>query len=307
MSSTANAACANCGKAEEDDNKLKTCTSCKMVKYCSRDCQRSHWPKHKKACKKRAAELFDEELFKDTEEREECPICMLPLPFRPKETMFQSCCGKSICCGCIHAQRKEGIRSGKAEEHAGACSFCREPHPDTEEIAVTRLKSCMAKNNAQAIHCFASCYMRGEMGFPRDRVKGRELLLKAGELGCADGYADLAFSYKIECGGEFDLKKQRQYFELAAMKGNIPARNNLGCLDLDAGDRKRAFKHFAISAKAGFESSLNAIKDGYKEGYVTKDEYSEILHAYQKKQEDMKSEMRDEFLVYRANPRLYWV
>ena len=44
---------------------LKKCTACKMVKYCNRDCQVAHRARHKKECKKRAAEIYDETLFKD--------------------------------------------------------------------------------------------------------------------------------------------------------------------------------------------------------------------------------------------------
>ena len=59
--------------------------------YCSRD--------YKMPCKKRSAELFDEELFKDAPEREECPICMLPLPFDDDQRAFNECCGKLLCQG----------------------------------------------------------------------------------------------------------------------------------------------------------------------------------------------------------------
>ena len=55
--------CANCGKGEESAGDLKACTACKIVKYCNRDCQIAHRPQHKKACKRRAAELHDEKLF----------------------------------------------------------------------------------------------------------------------------------------------------------------------------------------------------------------------------------------------------
>ena len=55
--------CANCDKGEESAGDLKACTACKMVKYCNRECQIAHRPQHKKACKKRAAELHDEALF----------------------------------------------------------------------------------------------------------------------------------------------------------------------------------------------------------------------------------------------------
>ena len=53
--------CAACGRGGDG---LKTCTACKMVKYCNATCQKAHRPVHMKECKKRAAELRDEALFK---------------------------------------------------------------------------------------------------------------------------------------------------------------------------------------------------------------------------------------------------
>ncbi len=60
----------SCGTAEKvgDIKKLKTCTACKTVQYCSIKCQREHRPHHKRECKKRAAELRDEILFKHQKE-----------------------------------------------------------------------------------------------------------------------------------------------------------------------------------------------------------------------------------------------
>ena len=60
--------CASCGKAAVDDVKLKICTACKLVKYCSVECQKNHRPQHKKACKKRAAEIKDDRLFTQPDE-----------------------------------------------------------------------------------------------------------------------------------------------------------------------------------------------------------------------------------------------
>lgn len=42
-------ACGHCGKAGQD--KLPTCSQCKLVRYCDRDCQKDAWPVHKKLCK----------------------------------------------------------------------------------------------------------------------------------------------------------------------------------------------------------------------------------------------------------------
>eukprot|EP00984_Skeletonema_dohrnii_P007364 scaffold2671_cov81-Skeletonema_dohrnii-CCMP3373.AAC.4 len=68
--------CAACGIAGGDDIKLKKCTACKSVRYCGVKCQKEHRPQHKKECKKRAAELRDEILFKQPESSDlgDCPI-----------------------------------------------------------------------------------------------------------------------------------------------------------------------------------------------------------------------------------------
>ena len=76
-------ACANCGKQGSDVVKLKNCTACRLVKYCGVDCQKAHRKQHKKACKQRAAELRDEQLYSQGLERHQgdfCPICTLPTP-----------------------------------------------------------------------------------------------------------------------------------------------------------------------------------------------------------------------------------
>ena len=106
---------------------------------------------------------------------------------------------------------------------------------------------------------------------PQDTVKANELLLKAGELGCALAYYNLGNSYANGRGVEVDRKKATQYYELAAMGGGVQARHNLGCSEGNAGNYHRAYKHFIISARAGDKLSLNSVKQGYMHGDVTKE------------------------------------
>eukprot|EP00986_Skeletonema_menzelii_P005248 scaffold1873_cov183-Skeletonema_menzelii.AAC.1 len=123
--------CTSCGVAGGDDIKLKKCTACHLVKYCSVKCQRDHRPQHKRECKKRAAELRDELLFKQPESScfGDCPICCLPLPIDPKKTILNTCCSKRICGGCDYANQMRELE-GKLQQK---CPFCRKALPDTDE------------------------------------------------------------------------------------------------------------------------------------------------------------------------------
>mmetsp|Transcript_13108 Transcript_13108/g.19519 ORF Transcript_13108/g.19519 Transcript_13108/m.19519 type:complete len:101 (-) Transcript_13108:230-532(-) len=88
--------CAYCGVAEIDELKLKECAACDLVRYCSDDCEQNHISQHAGACKKRAAELHDELLFKQPESshRGDCPICMMPLPLDLTKSITKGCSAK---------------------------------------------------------------------------------------------------------------------------------------------------------------------------------------------------------------------
>jgi len=286
MDSNNTSSCANCGKGEENSIVLKKCGACKMVKYCSLACQKAHRSQHKKECKKRAAELHEEALFKQPPPNEDCPICMLPFPLDSNKTHFEPCCGRVICSGCIFAM--------EMSEGGDICAFCRaSPAPSLEE-SIKRLEKLMDKGNGEAYCKLGSMYNSGcEEEVPQDYQKAHELWLKAGELGCSSGYYNLASNYHEGKGVEINKRKARQYFELAAINGHLVARHNLGTFEIKAENYNLAVRHFLIAAKAGYEDSLEGVKIGYETGLVTKDEYANTLRAYQKIQDETKSEMRD--------------
>ena len=279
--------CANCDKGEESAGDLKACTACKMVKYCNRDCQIAHRPQHKKACKKRAAELHDEALFQESPPREECPICMLPLPLYDNYSgaTFYTCCGKEICSGCVYAMVESGVED--------LCPFCKTPSAESYEEEVERTEKLMEKGNAYAFYHLAGIYARGVLGVPQNRAKADELWLKAGELGCAVAYYNLGLVYRTGNGVEIDEKKAKHYYELAAMNGSVHARHNLGSFEVQDGNHQRAFKHYLLSASAGYKISLDMVKHGFMNGHVTKEQYANTLREYQKSQDEMKSDTRD--------------
>ena len=48
-----------------------------------------------------------------------------------------------------------------------------------------------------------------------------------------------------------------------------------------------------IAARAGDTICLDQVTEGYKDGLVTKDDYAEVLRAYQKSRDETRSSVRD--------------
>ena len=283
--------CANCGKGEEESSKLKNCTACKMVKYCSRECQIAHRPQHKKECKKRAAELYDEKVFKQPPPEEDCPICFQQLPvLATTGRRYKTCCGKVICSGCIYAPVYDS-QGNKVEEEK--CPFCRTPKPTTDEEIIERTMKRAKLDDPDALHSLGMYYFNGTYGFEQDYNKALEHWHRAGELGHAAAYCSIGSAYYQGRGVEVDKKKTEHYWELSAMGGCVNARYNLGNEEVRADNVNRALKHHLIAVGGGYADSLEAIKELYSGGFVTKDNYMKALRSYQTYLGEIKSVKRD--------------
>ena len=246
----------------------------------------------KQQCRIVADEPFDEDLFKEPPPRDECDICMLTLPIAATEQKYQSCCGKVLCFGCIHAAYKADARM--------LCPFCRTPEATSGGEGIERLKKRADCNDATAISTLADLYHNGDMGLPQDYNKAMELYHHAGELGCALSYSKISYAYNNGEGVERDTKKAKHYAELAAMGGGATARHNLGILEKIAGNMERAVKHWMIAAGAGKDISLEDIRICFTNGHATKDDFEKALRAHKESKDAMKSDQRDaaaEFLA----------
>ena len=128
-----------------------------------------------------------------------------------------------------------------------------------------------------------------------------EFFRNATKHGCPEAYGNMGNLYKDGNGVEKDIKKAIHCYQLGAIGGCLPARHNLACFEGQAGNNERAFKHYLIGAKAGYEPSLKSLQVGFQYGYITKDEYEGALRAYQKRHDETKSAMREEAVAFWAN------
>ena len=150
----------------------------------------------------------------------------------------------------------------------------------------------MEGDDAWATYNLGCLYFDGMMGLPKNRKKAMERFLRAGELGFAPAYFNIAIAY---CNGE---EKAKHFYELAAVGGVVVARHNLGTLEHDAGNINRAVKHWMISASAGHDKSLTAIRAMFMEGYATKDDFERALRSHKEATDEMKSEQREAAAAY---------
>jgi TPR repeat protein len=278
--------CANCGTAALDDVKLKKC-ACKLVRYCSVDCQKNHRSHHKKACKKRLAEIREDLLFRQPESSHlgDCPICCLPLPIDHQSNVAS----KEICAGCFYAnylREKEG-----GLEHK--CPYCREPIVKTEEATNQQfMKRAKANDPIAFLHLGTNCHREG------DFEGAFNYYTKAAASGNMEAHYQLSFMYSDGEGVERDPKKEINHLEEAAIGGHPGARYNLGCHEGDAGKYDRAMKHLIIAAKLGFDEGLEGVKEGFMDGLVSKEDYAAALRGHQAAVDATKSEHRDAAYKY---------
>ena len=281
--------CANCGK-EGSDSDMNICNKCKSVKYCNAACKKKHRSKHKKKCDRRVLELNDEKLFKQPPPpMGDCPICFHLLPILNTGRGYYSCCGKTICSGCIHAV---ALRDDEEK-----CPFCRTPAPDDEEN-IQRLKKRVELDDYVAVYGLGSYYAEGLYGFHQNYAKALELWHRAAEMGNIESYHNIGYSYLHGEGVQEDMNKARHYWELAAMGGHVGSRFNLGLLEEKAGNMERALKHYMIAARGGESNSLKATQALFKDGQATKDDYTKALQLYQAYLDEVKSDQREKAVAF---------
>lgn len=169
-----------------------------------------------------------DKLFQDPPPREECPICMLPMPYTLNlfgvNVVYHPCCGKMICTGCMMAADNEKEK-GKLKE---LCSFCRVPPASSKSGILKRCKKRMKLNDSEAFFMLGGAYARGELGLQKDMSKTLELWNKAADLGSVSADYSSGIVYNTGDGVEKNEYKAIHHWKLAAMKGHEMARHILG-------------------------------------------------------------------------------
>ena len=237
-------------------------------------------------------------------QNEECPICMLPLPHEASYFIYCVTCGKTVCMGCIistaKVHRRDGGDEETATEKATTCPYCRSDtaNEDGKYVLEQEMKRA-STGNGEAMDRVGEYYFDGEMGLQQDKDEGLKWYHRALEAGSGRAAFSLGKCYLQGDGVEQDIDKAFDYIQKAAELDFIFAFKLIGLLLLLKGEIEEAYINYRKAVISGISDDglFNALRKGFKDGYITKDEYAFTLRENQKACNEMKSVAREEFMV----------
>ena len=300
--------CSACGKKSDT---VKKCTACKCVWYCDKKCQKRHRKEHRKECVRIKTTLGERggKLDLGTEcdllvgplgevpPREECPICMRPLPIHEHLHRYVECCGNTLCSGCDYQHR---MKSGERL----TCAFCRTTLPESQEEALERLSDRAELKDPKALQITAMDYARGNFGRPVDQAKCINLLRQSADLGNPLAQMQLAaFYHDGEMGLEQNNEEAFKYRKKAAEGGHMLARHVLGFMEDSNDEYVAAIRHWRLSASGGYRESMKGLIIYFEVGLLRHGDLAEILQNMYLSRAEMRSEERNKYLEYMKSLR----
>ena len=246
---------------------------------------------HIKVCEERAQR--DELLFKQPEGTHlgDCPLCSLPLPNDHNKWGLYTCCYKRICKGCYYANRKREAEMGPQRK----CPFCRTGLAKTKEESNKLMMKRVEANDPLALY-----FIGQEKYHEGDYTCAFDYWTRTASLGNVEAHYRLYVLYRDGKGVEKDEKRAVWHLEEASIAGHPDARYSLGLFEGGMKCRySRAMKHFIIAAKLGHDMSLNEVKNAYKAGHVSKEDFAATLRGHYAAIEATKSAQREKAATFK--------
>ena len=229
---------------------------------------------------------------------EECPICLLPLPVYENGVMYRQCCDSLICKGCVSHHMftliKEGVEKEKGLNAVMACPLCRQvPKENVDMFALQ--KDLANAGKLEAMYELAMTYIHGENGVMIDWDEGLKWIKQA----AAEGFGKASY-FIGQCYWdgrntiERDMDKAIKYFKQAGDDGFVYAFATAADALYQEGEIEESMLNYRKAAMCGVndEDLFTQLREGFGEGYITKEEYAYTLREYQKVSNEMKSASR---------------
>ena len=149
--------------------------------------------------------------------------------------------------------------------------------------------------NHDAMYRIGSYHFQGDHGLQQDKEEGMKWWRRAAEAGNAEAAHNLGVCYEEGDGVDQDCDRALEYFQKAADGGIIQAFVGISRLFLRKYAMQEAVLNMRKAVICGWSDKdmFNSLKQCYRGGYITKEEYAFTLRENQKASNEMKSESRE--------------
>ena len=229
---------------------------------------------------------------------------MLPLPLKPSHTNYCVTCGKSVCMGCVIGSflvhKSDGRDIDRVMKKAMECPLCRS---DTENFDVKwnlkQIKKLANTGNHEAMSIIGDTYYNGDDGLQQDKAEGLKWYYRALEAGSGHAAFNLGGCYLRGDSVERDIEKALKYSQKAVDLGYIPAFYTIANVLLYKGEIEEGMLNLRKAVMCGGSENkpFTDLRNGFKHGFISKDEYAFTLREHQKACNEMKSDERKRFKV----------
>ena len=184
---------------------------------------------------------------------QECPICMLPLPWSVRDTHYCVTCGKTVCKGCLfgsaQVHKRDGTDRETAIEKIMACSFCRSSLQPPVKAMLEKTMRLANAGQHEGMYRLATYYCKGQMGLQQDIAEGVKWYHRAIEAGSGKAAYDLGVYYNLgDEEVEQDIEQSLEYHQKSADLGYSPAFVMIGTILMTMGEIEEAMLNFRKAA-----------------------------------------------------------
>lgn len=248
------------------------------------------------------AELEDADVFSPLEERDDCPVCFVPLPLSDAEVTHMPCCGKIVCNACSDIQGVHkveefiektlltnfdhpALKTETAFEAAALkiinnspCPFCRSARRNRN--METYQNFAVKMGDSRAMLLIGNAFETGKYDMPKDELSALGWYVRAAEKGFPMALIEVA----TMCFEGTVVEKNRNYAEQLAMaaakKGCAKAHEQLAHFywsDLKADPLgvtqsmcKKMFDHLKFAAAGGCRRSMKKLEQNLRMMEITR-------------------------------------
>ena len=143
-------------------------------------------------------------------------------------------------------------------------------------------------------------YRRGEHGAPKDNLKALDYFIRAVELGSPNACVCISNGYRKGLGVATNKERTALFDRVGALKGEISGRHRIGCFEYESGNHAIGIRHWKIAAEAGYQVSLDALKNIYNaddkrpgKEFISKECMDSLYRVCHDAQEEVRSEERE--------------